>query len=111
MNKFSLLSLIAVVLLILGAFFAPIVGLEINDGLAIVGFVAVATLGIIGVVKKSEAKKDWKFWLVVGAFLVGTLLGIVGGLTESTMTALIGAVVVISGIILPLILNKIKPKD
>ena len=60
-------------------------------------------------IAKSSEKKDWKLWLAMAAVAVGTILLVWAGISESVIqsviTAVIGLVVLVTGL-LPAIVAK-----
>ncbi len=56
-----------------------------------VGFALV----VISAITQYEGKKDWKFWTAIALVLIGSIVVVIGGVTEQMVVAMIGAVFLI----------------
>lgn len=102
--KFSWRNLIGVVLIVISAIIGMVFNIPLVKTGAIVGIVSGATLAISKEVKDITLK-GWKLGVYLVSVIGGTSLLSLGGYTDATITAIVGAVVLIGGIIFGLAVN------
>lgn len=101
---------VGLALIIVGAAIGNFTGIPVANWIELAGFAAGLASCVVGIVQKTE-KKDWKLYLSLIAICIGTILLIWAGIAESTVTSLItaviGLVVLVTGL-LPALLAKKK---
>lgn len=93
---------VGLALIVVGAVVGNFTGIGVAMWIELAGFAFGLASCVIGIVKKSE-KHDWKLYLSIVAISAGTILLAFAGITESVIvsviTAVIGLVVLIIGIL------------
>ena len=105
--KFSWRNLIGVVLIVISAIIGMIFDVPVAKTGAIIGIVCGATLAISKEVK-DIALKGWKLVVYLASVIGGSAILCIGGYTDVTITAIVGAVVLIGGIIFGIAVNAKK---
>lgn len=105
--KFSWRNLIGVVLIVISAIIGMVFDVPVAKTGAIIGIVCGATLAISKEVK-DIALKGWKLAVYLASVIGGSSLLCIGGYTDVTITAIVGGVVLIGGIIFGLAVNAKK---
>lgn len=102
--KFSLRNLIGVILIVISAIISMAFDISLAKTGAIIGVVCGATLAISKEVKDITLK-GWKLGVYLASVIGGSAILCIGGYTDATITAIVGAVVLIGGIIFGLAVN------
>lgn len=74
--------------------------------LEVVGISAGLGLVIGSGVEKLPTGQKWRGFLIGGGLSVGAMLAVIGGITESTLTTIIGAVVVVAAAVFGVIMGQ-----
>lgn len=102
--KFSWRNLIGVVLIVISAIIGMVFNVPVVKTGSIIGIVCGATLAISKEVKDITLK-GWKLGVYLASVISGSAILCIGGYTDATITAIVGAVVLIGGIIFGLAVN------
>ena len=105
--KFSLRNLIGVVLIVVSAIIGMAFDISLAKTGAIIGIVCGATLAISKEVK-DIALKGWKLAVYLASTIAGSAILCIGGYTDATITAIVGGVILIGGIIFGVAVNAKK---
>lgn len=101
---------VGLALIIAGAVIGNFTGIAAANWIELAGFAFGLASCITGIVSKAE-KKDWKLYMSLFAISVGTILLVWAGITQETITSLItaviGLVILVTGL-LPVLLIKKK---
>lgn len=99
---------IGLALVVAGAAVGALTGIPAAQWIELAACAVGLATCIISIVKKDE-KKDWKLWVALAAVSVGTILlvwaGISDSIIQSVITAVIGLVVLVTGL-LPVLFKK-----
>lgn len=99
---------IGLALVVAGAAIGALTGIPAAQWIELAACAVGLATCIISIVKKDE-KKDWKLWVALAAVSVGTILlvwaGISDSIIQSVITAVIGLVVLVTGL-LPVLFKK-----
>lgn len=99
---------IGLALVVAGAAVGALTGIPAAQWIELAACAVGLATCIISIVKKDE-KRDWKLWVALAAVSVGTILlvwaGISDSIIQSVITAVIGLVVLVTGL-LPVLFKK-----
>ena len=99
---------IGLALVVAGAAIGALTGIPAAQWIELAACAVGLATFIISIVKKDE-KRDWKLWVALAAVSVGTILlvwaGISDSIIQSVITAVIGLVVLVTGL-LPVLFKK-----
>jgi uncharacterized protein involved in response to NO len=99
---------IGLALVVAGAAIGALTGIPAAQWIELAACAVGLATCIISIVKKDE-KRDWKLWVALAAVSVGTILlvwaGISDSIIQSVITAVIGLVVLVTGL-LPVLFKK-----
>lgn len=99
---------IGLALVVAGAAIGALTGIPAAQWIELAACAVGLATCVISIVKKDE-KRDWKLWVALAAVSVGTILlvwaGISDSIIQSVITAVIGLVVLVTGL-LPVLFKK-----
>ena len=99
---------IGLALVVAGAAIGALTGIPAAQWIELAACAVGLATCIISIVKKDE-KRDWKLWVALAAVSVGTILLVWAGISDiiiqSVITAVIGLVVLVTGL-LPVLFKK-----
>jgi len=104
------LNVVAIVGLILVVGFVAvgfILNFETAWMLSIVGASAGLAMLIGEVVEKEPTGDKWKAYLIGAGLSIGTMVSVFGGITESVLTSVVGAVVLLVAVVLGVLKEKV----
>ena len=99
---------VGLALLVGGAVIGALTGIQAAQWIELAACAVGLATCTVSIVSKAE-KKDWKLWVALAALAVGTILliwaGISDSVIQSVITAVIGLVVLVTGL-LPVLIRK-----
>ena len=94
--RFNLTAIVGLMLIVVSVFAGYILDFN-GDWIAQVAGAAAGLGLIINAQVKKKEKARWKVFLIGGGLAVGVILAVVGGVSESIITTVVGSVLVIAG--------------
>lgn len=102
--KFSFRNLIGVILIVISAIIGMVFSVPIANTVAIIGIVCGATLAISKEVKDINLK-GWKLAVYLICVIAGSSILSIGGYSDTTIASIVGAVILIGGLIFGAVIN------